>query len=570
MKLIITEKPSVAMMIAEVLGANKRYDGYLEGNGYQISWCIGHLVSLVPPECYDEKYQRWDLNVLPIFPKIFGYQINKSTKQQFYLLKRLMRDPDVTTVVNACDAGREGELIFRLVYQQTKCPKPMKRLWISSLEEKEIQEGIAHLKEGEDYQDLFDSALARSQADWLVGMNLSRLYSCLYQSGYSVGRVQTPTLALIVNRDESIRNFRKEPYYKVNLNCQGLNFTSEQLKDKKEALCLFQSIPNELTIHRATIQEKVTKPERLLDLTTLQRLSNQLLGLSAKETLDVAQNLYEKKWLTYPRTDSRYLNTGMEESVKKLLVSRAGFQMSIQNMSLNFDNDKVSDHHAILPTLTSLALDKTDLSETEVLIYQLVFDYTSAAFSEDLIEETVSLTTEIAGHIFHAKGKVVKQEGYLDYLQSYKKKRLDYDLSHIQADQVFLITNKDLEEKETQPPQHFTEATLLKEMEQAGVESLDKSLEIERQGLGTSATRAAVIEQLISKELIMRDKKSLKATSKGIALVTVVADFVKDPKTTADWENRLSRIALGQESKAQFLRDIKQEVATIIGQYQTS
>lgn len=569
MKLIITEKPSVAMTIGKVLGARQHHEGYLEGNGYQVSWCVGHLVSLVPPECYDEKYQRWEVKDLPLFPQIFGYQINKSTKKQFYVLKRLMKAKDVTHVVNACDAGREGELIFRLVYQMATCQKPIKRLWLSSLEEKTIRDGMSNLKEGQDYQDLFESALARSQADWLVGMNLSRLYSCLYQSRYSVGRVQTPTLALIVNRDETIRSFRKELYYKVELNCQGLTFTSERLNDKAEASSLLQAIPDKLTIQQATIQEMITKPERLLDLTTLQRLSNQLFGLSAKETLDVAQNLYEKKWLTYPRTDSRYLNTGMEENVKELLASRAGFQISIQNMPLNFDNDKVSDHHAILPTLTSLGLDKTDLSETEVLIYQLVFDYTCATFSEDLIEETVSLTTEIAGHVFQAKGKVVKQEGYLAYLQSYQKKRLDYDLSHIQEGQVFPITRTDLEKKGTQPPQPFTEATLLKAMEHAGVEALDKSLEIERQGLGTSATRAAIIEQLISKELITREKKSLKATSKEIALVTVVADFLKDPETTANWENRLSRIALGQESKAQFLRDIEQEVTAIVGQYQT-
>ena len=350
MKLVIAEKPSVAISIAKVIGANGKKDGYYEGNGYRVSWCVGHLVQMANPEAYDEKYAKWNIEDLPIIPSEYKYEVSKATKKQFTILKKLMNDKDIDTVINACDAGREGESIFRLVYSEAKCKKKMERLWISSMEDSAIREGFENLKDGKDYDSLFESALSRMVADWLVGMNISRLYSCLYKQNYSVGRVQTPTLAMIVKRDGEINNFKKEKYYIVELSLDGFNLSTDRIDNLKIAEELKSSIGDTITIKDVISKEKITKPDLPFDLTTLQRECNKYFGYSAKQTLDYAQSLYEKKFITYPRTDSRCLTEDMITSTVNNIFGKNDFDT--ESIKIVFNSSKVTDHHAIIPTVS--------------------------------------------------------------------------------------------------------------------------------------------------------------------------------------------------------------------------
>ena len=566
MKLVIAEKPSVAISIAKVIGANKKKDGYYEGNGYRVSWCVGHLIQMANPDAYDEKYAKWNMADLPILPREYKYEVAKSTKKQFNILKKLMNDKEIDTVINACDAGREGESIFRLVYDQVNCKKKMKRLWISSMEDSAIKEGFDHLKDGKDYDNLFESAQARAIADWLVGMNISRLYSCLYQQNYSVGRVQTPTLAMIVKRDDEIANFKKEKYYTVELSMDGFTLSTDRIDDEVAAEQLLNLVGDKIEITDVIQKEKITKPDLPFDLTTLQRECNKYFGYSAKQTLDYAQSLYEKKLITYPRTDSRRLTEDMIVSTVNNILGKNDFDT--ERIKTVFNSKKVTDHHAIIPTISSLKKDVSELPLSEAKVYCLISDKFHASVGYPLIENTTKIVASFDGFEFTSSGKVIKDEGFSKYLKEYKsKKSEDAVLPDVSVGDVLSVENKEIKEKFTQPPKHFTEDTLLKAMEIAGNEALEKGVEVERKGLGTPATRAGIIENLIFKGFVERDKKNLIATHKGISLVTIVADNFKSAETTAKWEMELSDIAQGKSSKEEFLEAIENDIKEAVFTY---
>ena len=566
MKLVIAEKPSVAISIAKVIGANKKKDGYYEGNGYRVSWCVGHLIQMANPDAYDEKYAKWNMADLPIIPSDYKYEVAKATKKQFNILKKLMNDKEVDTVINACDAGREGESIFRLVYNQVNCKKKMKRLWISSMEDSAIKEGFDNLTDGKDYDNLFESAQARAIADWLVGMNISRLYSCLYQQNYSVGRVQTPTLAMIVKRDDEIANYQKEKYYTVELSTNGFTLSTDRIDDEVAAEQLISLVGDKIEITDVIQKEKITKPDLPFDLTTLQRECNKYFGYSAKQTLDYAQSLYEKKLITYPRTDSRCLTEDMIVSTVNNILGKNDFDTG--RIKVVFDSKKVTDHHAIIPTISSLKEDVSELPPSEAKVYFLISDKFHASVGYPLIENITKIVAEFDGFEFTSSGKVIKDEGFTKYLKEYKsKKSEDAVLPDVSVGDVLSIENKEIKEKFTQPPKHFTEDTLLKSMEIAGNDALEKGVEVERKGLGTPATRAGIIENLIFKGFVERDKKNLVATHKGISLVTIVSDTFKSAETTAKWEMELSDIAQGKSSKEEFLEAIENELKEAVLTY---
>ena len=564
--LVISEKPSVAISISKVLGATSKKDGYYEGNGYRVSWCVGHLVQMANPESYDEKYMKWNIEDLPIIPKEYKYEVAKATKKQFAILKKLMNDKDVEFVINACDAGREGEAIFRLVYNEAHCKKKMKRLWISSMEDSAIKEGFENLKDGSFYDNLFESALSRAIADWLIGMNISRLYSCLYNQNYSIGRVQTPTLSMIVDRDDEIANFKKEKYYTVELSMNGFILSTDRIDDEIAAEQLINLVGDKIEITDVIQKEKITKPELPFDLTTLQRECNKYFKYSAKQTLDYAQSLYEKKLITYPRTDSRCLTEDMITGMINNILGKNDFDT--QRIKAIFNSSKVTDHHAIIPTVSSLSEDLSSIPESEAKVYRLISNKFHASVGYPLIENTTKIVAEFDVFEFTSTGKVMKEEGFTKYLKEYKsKKNEDTLLPDVNVGDVLEVKDKEIKEKYTKPPKHFTEDTLLKAMEIAGNDSLDKNVEIERKGLGTPATRAGIIENLIYKGFIERDKKNLIATHKGISLITIVADTFKSAETTAKWEMELSDIAQGKSSKEEFLNTIEHEIRNELTHY---
>ncbi|HGD7109510.1 TPA: DNA topoisomerase 3 [Streptococcus pneumoniae] len=566
MKLVIAEKPSVAISIAKVIGANKKKDGYYEGNGYRVSWCVGHLIQMANPDAYDEKYAKWNMADLPIIPSDYKYEVAKSTRKQFNILKKLMNDKEIDAVINACDAGREGEAIFRFVYNEAKCKKKMKRLWISSMEDSAIKEGFDNLKDGKDYDNLFESAQARAIADWLIGMNISRLYSCLYKQNYSVGRVQTPILTMIVKRDDEIANFKKEKYYTVELSTNGFTLSTDRIDDEVATEQLINLVDDKIEITDIIQKEKITKPDLPFDLTTLQRECNKYFGYSAKQTLDYAQSLYEKKLITYPRTDSRCLTEDMIVSTVNNILGKNDFDT--ERIKVVFDSKKVTDHHAIIPTVSSLSEDLSNIPESEAKVYRLISNKLHASVGYPLIENTTKIVVLFDGFEFISAGKVVKDDGFTKYLKDYKsKKNEDIELPDVKVGDVFEVENKEIKEKFTQPQKHFTEDTLLKAMEVAGNDALENGVEVERKGLGTPATRAGIIENLIFKGFVERNKKNLVATHKGISLVTIVSDTFKSVETTAKWEMELSDIAKGKENKEDFLKKIEEEINITIKQY---
>ena len=565
-KLVIAEKPSVALSISKIIGANGKKDGYYEGNGYRVSWCVGHLIQMANPDSYDEKYAKWNIEDLPIIPSEYKYEVAKATKKQFTILKKLMNDKDIDSVINACDAGREGESIFRLVYNEAKCKKKMQRLWISSMEDSAIKEGFENLKDGKDYDNLFESAQARAIADWLVGMNISRLYSCLYKQNYSVGRVQTPTLSMIVKRDDEIADFKKEKYYTVELELDGFTLSTERIDSLEVAEQLKNLLENRIEIADVIQKEKVTKPDLPFDLTTLQRECNKYFGYSAKQTLDYAQSLYEKKLITYPRTDSRYLTTDMITSTINNILGQNDFDT--QRIKVIFNSSKVTDHHAIIPTVSSMSEDLSSIPESEAKVYRLIFNKLHASVGYPLIENTTKIVAEFDGFEFTSSGKVIVEEGFTKYLREYKSKRKEESvLPYVNVGNVLEIKEKEIKEKYTEPPKHFTENTLLKAMEIAGNDALGKGVEVERKGLGTPATRAGIIENLIFKGFIERDKKNLIATRKGKSLIEIVADTFKSAEMTAQWEMQLSDIAQGKSSKEEFLDSIEAEIKNAVAKY---
>ncbi|EJP25555.1 DNA topoisomerase, partial [Peptostreptococcaceae bacterium AS15] len=468
MKLVIAEKPSVAISIAKVIGARSKKDGYYEGNGYRVSWCVGHLIQMANPDSYDEKYAKWNIDDLPIIPSEYKYEVSKATKKQFNTLKKLMNDNEVDTVINACDAGREGESIFRLVYNQANCKKKMKRLWISSMEDSAIKDGFSNLKDGKDYDNLFESAQVRAIADWLVGMNISRLYSCLYNQNYSVGRVQTPTLAMIAKRDDEIASFKKEKYYTVELNLKDFTLSTERIDKLEIAEDLVKAVGKTITVKDIEKKEKITKPDLPYDLTTLQRECNKYFLYSAKQTLDYAQSLYEKKLITYPRTDSRYLSEDMITSTVNNILGKNDFDT--ERIKVIFNSTKVSDHHAIIPTVVSLKEDISTLTESEIKLYTLISNKLHASVGYPLIENTTKIIAlfENHGNLFEFKvsGKVIADDGFTKYLKQYKsKKNEDIVLPNVNIGDVLEIDDKEIKEKYTTAPKHYTEDTLLKAME---------------------------------------------------------------------------------------------------------
>ena len=566
MKLVIAEKPSVAMSIAKVIGAKNKKDGYYDGNDYRVSWCVGHLVQMANPDSYDEKYKKWRIEDLPIIPKEYKYEIVNTTKKQFNILKKLMNSKEVDTIINACDAGREGEAIFRLVYMKANCKKKIERLWISSMEDSAIKEGFNNLKDGKYYDNLFDSAKARAIADWLVGMNMSRLYSCLYDENYSIGRVQTPTLAMIVDRDFEIENFKKEKYYTVEIELDKFMLSTNRIDNRVIAEQLINLIGNTIKITDLVKKEKITKPDLPFDLTTLQRECNKYFGYSAKQTLDYAQSLYEKKYITYPRTDSRYLTEDMIVSTINNILGKNDFDT--ERIKIVFNSKKVSDHHAIIPTVSSLSKDISYLPESESKVYRLILNKLNASVGYPLVENTTKIVAIFDSFEFTNTGKVIKDEGFTKYLKEYtSKKSEDTIFPNVNIGDELEIKEKNIKEKYTTPPKHFTEDSLLKAMEIAGNDVLEKGIEVERRGIGTPATRAGIIENLIYKGYIKRDKRNLISTRKGLNLVSIVIDEFKSPKTTAEWEMGLSEIANGKEDKEIFLKEIEEEIKNTIGRY---
>ena len=567
MELVIAEKPSVALSIAKVIGAKNKKDGHYEGNGYRVSWCVGHLIQMANPDAYDEKYAKWNIDDLPIIPSEYQYEVAKATKKQFNTLKKLMNDKEIDTVINACDAGREGEAIFRLVYNEVKCKKKMKRLWISSMEDSAIKDGFDNIKDGKDYDNLFESAQARMVADWLVGMNISRLYSCLYKQNYSVGRVQTPTLSMIVKRDDEIANFKKEKYYTVELELDGFTLSTERIDSLEVAEQLKNLLENRIEIADVIQKEKIIKPDLPFDLTTLQRECNKYFGYSAKQTLDYAQSLYEKKLITYPRTDSRYLTEDMITSTVNNILGKNDFDT--ERIKIVFNSKKVTDHHAVIPTVSSLSEDISKLPESEAKVYRLISNKFHASVGYSLTQNTTKIVAEFDGFEFTSTGNVIKEEGFTKYLKEYKSKKNEESvLPEVNVGDVLEIKEKEIKEKYSQPPKHFTEDTLLKAMELAGSDALEKGVEVEREGLGTPATRAGIIENLIYKEFIERDKKNLIATPKGKSLIEIVADNFKSAEMTAQWEMELSEIAQGKSSKKEFLEKIEEQIKHTVEEHQ--
>ena len=558
--MIVTEKPSVAMSYAKVLGVQGRQDGYLEGSGYIVSWCIGHLVELAPPSTYDEKYVKWNVADLPILPQRWQYLVSASTKKQFGILKKLMHRADVESIICATDAGREGELIFRLVYEQAGCKKPVSRLWLSSMEDNAIREGFANLKPSTEYDALYQAALCRERADWMVGINCSRLFSCLYGRPLAVGRVMTPTLAMTVEREAAIAAFVPEKFYTVALELtSGFVALSRRISEKADAEKLLAECRKEMvsTIQKITRKEKTENPPPLYDLTTLQRDANRLLGFTAQQTLNYAQSLYEKKLITYPRTDSRFLTEDMAASLPGLMSAAAGAFDVHEAVPVHaeqaINNSKVSDHHALLPTASVAQADFSALPAGELSILRLITVRLLCAVGEPHRYAETTLTTVCAGKEFSAKGKVVLDEGWkgierkmLDDLLD--KKKEPAALPDVQEQSECGIAGAELKEGQTSPPKHFTEDTLLHSMETASADSMPE--DAERQGIGTPATRAAIIEKLVAKGFLERkgDKKTkvLLPTDKGKALITVMPEEVQSADMTADWETKLLRVERGE------------------------
>ena len=576
--MIVTEKPSVAMSYAKVLGATSRQDGYLEGNGYLVSWCVGHLVELAPPNVYDAKYVKWSIADLPILPQKWQYLVSTSTKKQFGILQKLMNRPDVDSIVNSCDAGREGELIFRLVCQQAGCKKPFTRLWLSSMEENAIREGFASLKPSTEYDALYQAALCRERADWIVGINSSRLFSCLYGRPLAVGRVMTPTLAMAVQREAAISAFTPEKFYTVSLAfADGGTASSKRFSQRADAETLLANCRKEVStvVQKVERKEKTEKPPQLYDLTTLQRDANRLLGFTAQQTLDYAQSLYEKRLITYPRTDSRFLTEDMAASLPGL-VTDTSKAFAVEEPLLIYvqqviNGSKVTDHHALLPTKSMVNADLAALPAGERNILRLIAARLLCAVGEPHRYAETTLTTICAEEEFSTKGKVVLSDGW----KAMERKMLG-ELLGKQKEAVVLpdaqeqsqcsVASAELKEGQTSPLKSYTEDTLLSAMQAAGADSMPEG--VERQGIGTPATRAATIEKLVQKGFLERKgtkkTKVLLPTDKGKALITVMPEEIQSPEMTADWETKLLQIERSEMEPETFMTEIKEMISSLV------
>ena len=579
--LVVAEKPSVGAAYAKVLGATNRQDGYWEGNGYLVSWCIGHLVELAPPNAYGEQYVKWSIADLPILPQQWQYLVSTSTKKQFSILKDLMHRPEVDSIVCATDAGREGELIFRLVYQQAQCKKPFSRLWLSSMEDSAIREGFANLKPSTEYDALYQAALCRERADWMVGINASRLFSCLYGQPLAVGRVMTPVLAMTVVREAAIAAFVPQKFYTVELELtSGCTASSRRISEKDSAENLLAECRKEMisTIQKVTRKEKSENPPLLYDLTTLQRDANRLLGYSAQQTLNYVQSLYEKKLTTYPRTDSCYITDDDEEMLAGLADELEEFigiaadtaDSAVPRTRRTVNQDKVTDHHAILPTRSMLQANLDALPTGERNILKLIIARTLMAVSKPYRYLETMLTTECAGEEFTAKGKEILDEGWKaverKVLADILDRKQEFATLPAMEESECAILNAEMKEGQTTPPKHFTEDTLLHSMETASADSMPEG--VERQGIGTPATRAATIEKLVQKGFLERkgEKKTkiLLPTDKGKALITVMPEEIQSAEMTADWETKLLRIERGEMEPETFMTEIKEMISSLV------
>ena len=574
------EKPSVAKSIAGVLHAAEQKKGYLQGNGYLVSWCVGHLVELASADAYREEWKRWTYESLPIIPDTWQYRIKETTRDQYEVLRRLMHDPQVTEIICATDAGREGELIFRLVYEQAGCRKPFKRLWISSMEEKAIEDGFCHLRDGNDYDALYQSAVCRSVADWLVGINATRLFTVLYHHRLTVGRVQTPTLAMLVEREKNIAEFKKERYFMAHILCDGIDAVTERVDDKNKAEQIAGACRGGqavvLSVHS---EEKAANPPKLYDLTTLQREANRLFGFTAQQTLDYTQSLYEKKLVTYPRTDSQFLTEDMGgtvinvmEAVKSAIPSMKGISHT-PDVGRILDNKKVSDHHAIIPTVEIAKADFDKIPGGERQILSLTAVRLICATGMKHIYETVKAEFSCNEVLFTASGKSIRQDGWKAFEGRFlnscgERKRTEKEgrpLPQLKEGMAFPVTETKVSEHFTAPPKHFTEDSLLAAMERARNEEI--SDEAERKGLGTPATRAGIIEKLVEKGFVERKNRQMLPTDNGTKLIAVLPEVVKSPKLTAEWENDLTLIAKGEKTADVFLSDIEKMVADLVRTY---
>ena len=579
-QLVIAEKPSVARSIAAVIGATEKQTGYWQGGGYLVSWCIGHLVSFAEADQYDEKYCKWRYEDLPILPQPWQFIVPDEKKQQFEIVRALLNRSDVDSVTAATDAGREGELIFRFVYQMAGCTKPVKRLWISSMEDAAIREGFANLRPDSDYDALYQSALCRAKADWLVGINATRLFSVLYHKTLTVGRVQTPTLKMLVDRDAKILRFQKEKYYTVGIQSGSLKAGSGRIASMDEADTLRKACAGASAICFSVKREKKTEqPPKLYDLTTLQREANRLFGFTAKQTLDYAQQLYEKKLLTYPRTDSQYLTEDMGQTAQHLVSDLLGLLPFAQGLALTaevgrvLNSKKVSDHHAIIPTAEFVKQGFASLAESECKLMNLVCSKLLCAVAAPHEYETVTAVFSCAGNEFTAKGKTVLVPGWKEIDQRFHSTlKTDGDeetealntLPELAEGQSFSVT-ANVSEHFTSPPKAYTEDTLLSTMERAGAEDMPE--DAERKGLGTPATRAAILEKLVQMGFVQRKGKQLVPTKDGINLAVVLPESLTSPVLTAEWENRLTEIAKGNTDADEFMAEIEAQVRQLVKTY---
>ena len=583
---MIAEKPSVAQSLAAMIGATDRKDGYLEGNGWRVSWCVGHLAGLADADSYDPKYAKWRYDDLPILPEHWQMAVSKDKKKQFDVLKQLMNAPDVTEVVNACDAGREGELIFRSVYELAGCQKPMQRLWISSMEDSAIREGFANLRPGADYDGLRDAALCRAKADWLVGINATRLFSVLYHRTLNIGRVMSPTLALIVQREAEIDTFKPVPFYTVTLELPGFSVSGERMADKAAAEQLKTACQGaDVTVKKVERKDKSEKPPALYDLTTLQRDANRLLGYTAQQTLDYLQALYEKKLCTYPRTDSRYLTSDMADGLPVLVNLVANAMPFRKGIAISCDtgaviNDKkVTDHHAVIPTRNLQDADLSGLPVGERMILELVALRLLCAVAQPHAYAETAVTVACAGAEFTARGKTVKRPGWRALDAAYRaalknaepdKEAEDKALPELVEGQTLPLSGAAVKEGKTTPPKHFTEDTLLSAMETAGKDDMPD--DAERKGLGTPATRAGILEKLVSTGFLERKKSKktvqLMPSHDAVSLITVLPEQLQSPLLTAEWEHRLSEIERGELSPEDFMAGISVMLRELVGTYQ--
>ena len=598
MKLVIAEKPSVAQSLAKVIGANQKKDGYMEGNGYIVSWCVGHLIELANPEHYDEKYKKWRKEDLPIFPAPFSYQVTASTKKQYQVLKDLMKRSDVDSLVEATDAGREGELIFRLVYKQAGCKKPFERLWISSMEDKAIRDGFANLKPSVDYDDLYEAALCRERADWLVGINATRFFSTVYGQTLNVGRVMTPTLAMIVEREAEIKGFKPENFYTVQMLVSGVAVTSKRFKRKQEADELVEKInaADKAKISKMETTTKTEKPPLLYDLTSLQRDANKYYGFTAQQTLDYTQSLYEKKLVTYPRTDSRYLTDDMDDSTARLcclMKEKYGYTKMVPISTKQvLNSSKVSDHHAIIPTENVSDADYSEIPSGEQKILGLVTARLLSSVGDPAEITEYALEVECAGEVFKAKSKCITSPGWHlleDWILGKKQDEEEEDsgkkddggshgiLEILEADASLLSEGRELpardpkvKEGKTTPKKRFTEDSLLSAMESAGAKDMPD--EVERKGLGTPATRAGVIEKLVRIGFVERQgnkkTKYLVPTDKGTSLITVMPEQIQSASMTAEWEQKLLEVEKQDIASEDFMAEIKDMIVDLIETYE--